>query len=246
MIGKVVVVLLLGFMTSVFGKPLLFVAENLPPYHFIDQQQRPAGALVEVVEALTHNQGIKADIKLMPFARCYQLLTHQSDVFMFSLLKTPARQNQLQWVGQVYKIEAYLVGLKNRKDLKLSEWQDAKKYTVGTIRGYYAQTFLQQAGFTLEQNLSLSVKYQRMWKMLFKQRIDLVLTNNIALTKELTSIGLDINATKRYWAVKDFPNQLHIVTHLDTSKDIVASLGKKLDKLKKSGRYQQIMNKWGL
>ena len=82
--------------------------------------------------------------------------------------------------------------------------------------------------------------------MLFKRRIDLVLTNNIALAKELTSIGLDISATKRYWAVKDFPDELYIATHLNTSMQTVLKLRQGLEQMKQSGHYQQVLHRWGL
>lgn len=119
-------------------------------------------------------------------------------------------------------------------------------YLVATIRGYYAEDFLTTAGFTTNKNLSLSVKYDRMWPMLFKKRIDLILTNDIALDREISSIGLDPSAVRRYFAVDDFPNQLHIATGLTTSHATVTLLNQALKDLKHSGVYQTIINRWGL
>jgi polar amino acid transport system substrate-binding protein len=226
--------------------PLRFVAENLPPFHFLGTDNKPTGALVEVVQALTAQTGVAATIELMPFARVYQLTSHQPDVFMFSLLRSPSREKQFVWVGQTYKIEAYLVGLKIRDDLSLNSLDDAKNYVVGTIRGYHSDHFLRDAGFVVDDNLSLSTKYQRMWRMLFKGRIDLVFTNSIAHDRELTSIKLDPKDIKQYLVVSDFPNQLHIATNSATSKQTVKVLQNGLEQLKHTGRYQQIIDKWGL
>lgn len=246
MIKFMIVVMWLSFMACANATTIRFVAENLPPFHFLNKDNQPDGALVDLVNALTKHTQIDATIELMPFARCYQLIRHNPEVMMISLLRTPAREQQFQWLGQTYKSEAYLIGLKRRKELVINQLDDAKNYVVGTIRGYYSETFLRQAGFEPQKNLALSVKYQRMWKMLFKNRIDFVLTNNSALETELNSIGLDVNAIKQYIAVADFPNQLFMVSHLQAPAATVKKLRQGLVELKQSGRYQQIIKAWGL
>ncbi len=225
---------------------LRFVAESLPPFHFLDENNKPTGALVEVIQALITSAHLDASIEFLPFARSYHLAQQQANAFMFSLLKTPHRESQFKWVGQSYKSEAFLVGLKSRSDINISNLEEAKNYVVGTIRGYHADAFLKKAGFSTDKNLSLSVKYDRMWPMLFKQRIDLVLTNYIALDREISSVGLDPKAIKKYIAINHFPNQLYIATSPTTSDDIVLVLRQALEKLKQSGQYQTIIDKWGL
>ena len=244
---RIVLTLVLLFHCTVsHAEKLRFVAEDLPPFHYLDDSNQPSGALVEVVQALSKTLPMKTSIELMPFARTLQLVRHTPNVFMFSLLKTPSREAKYQWAGQTYKIEAFLVGLKNSDHLKINSLEDAKEYRVGTIRGYHSDHFLQQAGFTTDTNLMLSVNYQRMWRLLFKRRIDFVLTNNIALGREIGSIGLDSDEVKQYLAAEDFPNQLHIATNLTTDEKTVTLLGEALKSLKRSGRYQQIIDKWGL
>ena len=122
----------------------------------------------------------------------------------------------------------------------------AKELVVGTIRGYHSEHYLKEANFTLNDNLNLSVNYEQMWGMLFKKRIDLVLTNFIALEAELVSIGLNINDITTYLELEDFPNQLHIATSLMTSDQTIKKLSDALTQIKADGTYQQIMTKWGL
>jgi ABC-type amino acid transport substrate-binding protein len=72
-----------------------------------------------------------------------------------------------------------------------------------------------------------------------------VLTNNLALGREIGSI-VYVYMVKQYIAVEDFPNELHIATNLTTDKKTVKLLGEALKSIKRSGRYQQIIDKWGL
>ncbi len=247
-IGKIVafIIILCGSMSYSYAKELLFVAEDLPPFHFLDANNKPTGVLVEVIEAVIKEANVDGTIELMPFARCYQSIQNQADIFMFSLLKTPDRTPKFQWLGQTYKAKAYLVGLNSRTDLQLNNLDDAKGLVIGTIRGYHSEHYLKDADFTTDNNLNLSVNYEQMWGMLFKKRIDLVLTNFIALEFELESIGLEVDAVTPYLELEDFPNKLHIATSLTTSAQTVKQLKNALINIKNNGIYQQIMTKWGL
>lgn len=240
------ILLICFILPNSFAQKLRFLAEDLPPFHFLDENNKPSGVLVDVINAVILEAKVEADIELMPFARSYESTLHQPNVFMFSLLKTSDRTPNFKWIGQIYKSKAYLVGLKNRSDLHLNTIDDAKKLVVGTIRGYHSAHYLKEAEFTINNNLNLSVNYEQMWGMLFKNRIDLVLTNFIALESELKSIGLNINEVTPYLELEDFPNQLHIATNLTTPNQTVNRLSDALNIIKANGTYQKIMTKWGL
>ena len=63
---------------------------------------------------------------------------------MISLMKSTERKNHFQWLGQIYKSTAFLVGLRNRTDINLSNIEDAKSFVVGTIRGYHSEKYLRK------------------------------------------------------------------------------------------------------
>ncbi len=227
-------------------KPLVFVAEDLPPYHFINSNGQADGALVEVVQAVLKQANLPGIIAIQPFARGYQAAKAQKNTFLFSLLKTPGREQQFKWVGETYRSYAVLVGLKNRNEIKLSSLKDVKPLIVGTIRGYHSADFLVNNGFKEHEDLSLSVTSKHMWAMLFSNRIDLVLTNYMALDRDIKNAGFDEQKIAPYLSIKNFPNELNIATGLTTSDDIVQRLSEALTVLKKSGRYQEILNKYHL
>lgn len=225
---------------------LTFLAEELPPYHFINNEGKVSGALVEIVQAMLKQANLRAKIEIQPFARGLKATQTQKNTFMFSMLKTPNRHNEFQWVGQTYKNSAVLIGLKNRKDIHLLSLDDAKKYVVGTIRGYHSDYYLRNYGFTEQENLSLSVTSKHMWPMLFNNRIDLVLTNYMALERDITQAGYNAEDISGYLTLPSFPSELHIATGLTTEKDLVEQLRTALSAIKQSGIYQDILNKYNL
>lgn len=227
-------------------KPLTFLAEALPPYHYLDSKGEVTGALVEIVQAMLTQANLSGTIEIQPFARGYQAVKNHRNTFMFSLLKTPNRDNTFQWVGQIHESYAVLVGLKNRQDIKLSSLESAKPYIVGTIRGYHSDHFLHENGFTEQENLSLSVTSKHLWAMLFNKRIDLVLTNYMALDRDIEKAGFDANNITPYLALANFPNKLYIATGLTTPRATIERLATALSAIKESGIYQDILTKYAL
>ena len=227
-------------------KPLIFVAEELPPYHFINSEGQASGALVEIVQAVLNHANLPGKIKIQPLVRGFKATQIHKNTFMFSMLRTADRETEFQWVGQTYKSSAVLIGLKGRLDINLRSLESAKHYVVGTIRGYHSAYFLHENGFKEKENLSLSVTSKHLWSMLFNGRIDLVLTNSMALDKEITQAGFDATSIAAYLSLTDFPSELYIATGLTTSSTVIEQLSQALSAIKASGAYQEILTKYGL
>jgi polar amino acid transport system substrate-binding protein len=85
-----------------------------------------------------------------------------------------------------------------------------------------------------------------MWRMLFEQRIDFILTNFIALDREVKIIGFNKEDIKPFIKLHDFPGGLFIATGLKTTDKTVTILSVALQQIKADGTYKNIMDKWGL
>lgn len=225
---------------------LTFVAEDLPPFHFLDENKKPTGALVEVIEALMAHTKLPYEIKLMPFARSYGLTSTKPNVVTLSLMKSAERQNKFKWIGQSYKSRALLVALSSRTDINIVNLEQAKSFIVGTIRGYYSEKYLKNSGFTTQTNLHLSTNYKHMWNMLFEKRVDFILTNYVAINTELQSIGNSPNEIQPIIEIVDFPGDLFLATGLSTHDETVNTLSNAMVHIKQNGTYSNIINKWGL
>ncbi|MDT0602319.1 substrate-binding periplasmic protein [Thalassotalea castellviae] len=227
------------------AEQLIFVAEDLPPYHFNGQNNQPTGILVDLIDAVMLQAKIPYKIELMPFARIYTVTHETPNVVMLSLMKSDDRAAEFKWIGKSFKSKAFLVGLKNREDINIKNLEQAKQHIVGTIRGYHSEKYLKDAGFTVNKNMHLSVNYKHMWNMLFEQHIDFILTNFIAIEKEMTSIGFKQSDIKAVIELTDFPGDLFLATGLSTPDKTVDKLSKALAQIKENGTYDKIMSKWG-
>ena len=227
------------------AETLHFVSEDLPPYHFQDEHGEPKGALVDIVKAVAKQAKVEYDIEIYPFSRAFHLLKNKPNVLMFSFLRSPSREDKFVWIGKIFHNSAFLVALNENKP-QLTSLAEAKNYTVGTIRSYYSEIYLKNAGFEEGKNLALSVKYQYMWGMLFNKRIDYVLTNTLSLNTELKELNLKIEDVEQALELVDFPNELYIAGNPSLAPSTVAALQQALDTIKASGEHRRILNKWGL
>ncbi|WP_125779294.1 substrate-binding periplasmic protein [Pseudoalteromonas rubra] len=222
-----------------------FVAEDLPPYHYLDKQGKPTGALVEIAEHLLTETGLQGHIEIMPMARALHEMQARDNTLLLSWLKTPERAQNYRFLGVMCHAQAYLIGLKERT-FSLQDLNSARAHRVSTIRGYYSERFLRAAGFSEDHELVLVSHYQMLWQMLFKGRTDLVLTNAQTITKELNALGLPAEQVERKMVVPDFPSELHLAASLSFEPQQADLLMHALAQLKATGKYQQILTKWQL
>ncbi|MCC2604950.1 substrate-binding periplasmic protein [Planctobacterium marinum] len=231
---------------NVLANPLLFVAEELPPIHFNDENNTATGFLVAIAAEVASRAEYPAKTILMPQARAFELTSNEANVFMLSLLKSGPREAQFQWVGAVYETQAFLIGLKSNQHIQLTSLQDAKKYVVGTVRGYFSESYLRQQGFSDKHNLGLASRYDHLWGMLFKAHIDFVLTNTLSQNIEINKAGYSPDQVMRFLALPELARELHIATGLTTDKVIVERLKKALESMKRDGSYDSIKAQWQL
>ncbi|WP_372765965.1 substrate-binding periplasmic protein [Pseudoalteromonas sp.] len=224
---------------------LRFIAEDLYPLHFIDEKNQADGFLVDVVKAILNECNCDGTIEIMPQARAFRELQNDANTLMISLLQTPSRAENYDFLGEVFTAHAYLVG-KKEKIFILTNLQSARGLRVSTVRGYFSQGYLEKAGFTLEKDLVLAPDPASLMKMLYKDRTDLVLTNTLHLEDELTSIGLDPTLIEKKLRLKDFPKELHIVANKKLAVETKSVISSAIHSIKYSGHYNALLAKWHL
>lgn len=233
--------------TPAAASDVVFVAEDIAPYHFSNEQARPDGALVMLASEVARQCRMQSRFELLPWSRGFMRSKEDADVVMVSLLRTPEREADFHWIGRVFKTEAYFVKLKARTDISVNSIEQARQYVAATIRGYGSEKWLRAHGFDEEQgNLAVSVNSRQLWGLLFWQRADLVLTNTLAMYSEVLADGYQPALLERVFEVTDMPTELYFATGLKTSTSKVERLAACLNKTKQDGTYHAILAQWQL
>jgi len=224
---------------------LNILTEIYPPFNYKENEQL-VGLSVEILEQMLKNSGSKLtkdDFKVLPWARAYNIVQNKKDTMLFTMFRTPAREDLFKWVGPV---DSSIVGLIARKDknIKIKNIEEIKNYKIGTVKDDIAHTALLDSGYE-------------------KRKIDLVSgTNSIEIcVKKLNSNRIDMfaylvtmnewNLDKNFFNPKDYENvftllkqDLYFALNKNTDDKIIEKLQSALDELKKDGTYSNIIKKY--
>ena len=239
-------IICLPILPSAAAISLHIVTEDLPPLHTVSKNKKLSGPMVDIVNEVLKEASFEANIETYPWTISYQLALSEANTLIFSMLRNKDREDKFHWIGKLYSLKSYFVALKSRTDIKISDIEDAKKYSVASIRHDLAESYLRKKGFIIDYNLYLSDMYPNLWSLLFKKRVDLAFTNSLIWRFEIEKTGLDPKQITLVYQVPDFASDLYLAASLKTDRKVIESLTKALDKIKQDGRYQSILDKWGL
>lgn len=91
------------------GKPLLYIGDrDFPPYEYLDEQKRPAGFNIEVVQALSRELGVPVDIRLLSWADARQA-RERGAADLFSAGYVPARSDQFDFLAATTTIRSSIL-----------------------------------------------------------------------------------------------------------------------------------------
>lgn len=224
----------------VFGAfPLRIMTENFPPFNYMEDGVLK-GPSVEIVEAILNDLQCDLPIDVLPWARAYKIIQEQDQQVLFSMARTPQREELFQWVGPLVKYDVYLYKSKEAP-LPVTTLEEAKRFLIGVKNDTAGHRFLKDQGFSKIHVDYSSGKYP-LPRMLLEKRIDLWLMGEISMPYIMEMEGYDAGAVEP--VVKISSQELYIAFSRFTPEKIVAQWQKSLESLKKQGIYQQIMQRY--
>lgn len=239
-----VLVLFLISNRSIATDRVHFYTEVAAPYYFFNDHGQAQGISVDLVEALNENTEIVGELHHLPWARAVRETQQNANIILTSVLRTAKREAHFQWLGVVDMARASLIGLREPHSIKLESIDAAQNAVVGTIRGYGAATFLLEKGFVEDQNLVLVTQPEQLWSMLFKQRVDYVMSNALTGKYEAKSLGLDPSQLHTVLDIRELTLPLEMATGHNTPQKTVEQISEGIERLKREGHYQRIIAKW--
>ena len=149
------------------------VTEDFPPMNYEDDGGFK-GISTDIVKAVMKRAGLPFNAALYPWARAYNMALKQKNVMIYSIAKTPERENHFRWIGPMYPFSESLFRLKKRGDIKVNSLEDAKAWRIGVVREYAVHQFLKGKGFKDDEELDPTSSQTLNLKKLFRGRVDLI------------------------------------------------------------------------
>ncbi len=221
------------------------VTEELPPYNMtIDGQLTGMGT--EVVQAVMEEAGEQAGIQSMPWARAYDIALNAENVLIYSIARTPQREDLFKWVGVIAPTRWFLFSLPGRT-FKLNSLDDARQYQIATVKSDVGEQYLIDKGFEIGRNLQSSNKYEHNYAKLKAGRVDLWISNELNahyLVRQASgNPGDDAIAQLRLDDLGG-ANGLCMAFSRNTPDAVVDRFRHALARVQADGRYDAIVARW--
>lgn len=219
--------------------PIRAVTETTP-YTF-QKGERVEGSATEVVEKTLQAAGLTDYvIKLYPWARAYDMALKEPDVLIYLIARTPAREQQFKWAGEIMKIQYHLYRLKDRPDISVKTLADAQRFTIGVMRDDVRQQYLLSKGF---HKLTVSAQWIDNFNKLVKRQVDLVPLTEDDASRLCVEARFDCAALERVLTLDEASTGLYMAYSTSTADRIVQRTRAAFDKLKSDGSVRRIMEK---
>ena len=217
-----------------------FITESWAPYNY-SENGVIKGFSVEIVQAMMAELEESHKITLYPGARGEAMLKTKDNIFSFSLFRTPERESQYKWIGPISKEALYFY--KRQNDPRIfNSLEDIKKVKkISAPHKGLVLTALEDLGLSnIHKMHSLDAQFQHG----IMGRSDLVVNvPTLGLTYYLKKLNEPSHALVKT-QVKLLEFSLYIACSKKVPDSIIEKWQTALDKVKASGQYTKIYNKY--
>ncbi|TVT51062.1 MAG: transporter substrate-binding domain-containing protein [Denitromonas halophila] len=233
---RLAAVVLAAWLLPAGAQSIRVVTEEYPPYNFT-KDGVVSGVSTAVVRAVLAEAGLDAQIQLMPWARAYELALHTENVLIYSIARSPAREDLFKWVAQVAPSAWFLYSYRGR-EVPLKTLEDAKRYRIATVYQDVSEQFLLGNGFDREHSIQSSNRYAYNYEKLKQGRVDLWIVNGVVADHLVREAGDDPDTQLKAELKLDeiASNGLYMAFSLATPDAVVERCRQAFERLRRAGR----------
>lgn len=177
---------------------LSVVTENWYPFNYLDENGVLTGRSTELVKAILEHANIPFEIRVYPWQRSYSLARTQKNTLIYSIFRTPIREELFHWVCPISKKAIHSVyKLSKRVDIKINSKNDLSNYSINVTRGTFPHEFFLGKGMEEGVNLQLTATNEANLLMLIKNRVDLIVEVEVGVFQLLKGLGLPADTIEK-------------------------------------------------
>lgn len=223
------------------AQDLSLYCEEDRPLQFYNAQGKLTGFTIDVVEEIQKRLSTKFPIQVVPWARGVEMLNRNPNTLLFTMARTPERENLYQWIGPITYVK-YELFAKADSDIKINSLDDAKKLKlIGVYRNDIRDQTLTRLGFT---NLDRAASNISSFKKLMVGRVTVYADSKLGVAGVAKAAGYQESDVKPVFHLFDSP--LYIAVSRDTNKNVVSKWNDILDEMKKDKSFQRLQKKYNI
>lgn len=203
------------------------VTTNFPPYSMeVDGTVR--GVAADLVQAVLDDLGVRTSIDVFPWARAYETALRGPRVLIFQIARTPEREQQFKWVGQVASYDVHLYRRADRAEIAPSGLDQAARWKIGGLLKDVKTQYLQEQGVPVT---TYSDEANGL-PMLLGGRIDLMPSDRQAMLHRLALAGLPPDQVVPVLRLDAISSPLYMAFSHDTPNGLVERVRESLERVR--------------
>lgn len=236
-IRKLVVVLVL--LPAVARAEVEIVTGQIPPYSF-EEDGKPAGVAVEIVQALAAIVGHSGKMTFVPWKRAVAMAERSADAprLILPLNRSPERESRFTWVVPLLTDATALITRKDGKP-RIATYQEARGYSVGVLLGSPLETELRNKGF---RRVDVGVDEETNARKLQLGRIDAWFVASMVAPFVYKRLGFQ--PSDLVYGAELQVNDLHLGATKSLSEAETKAWQSAMEKILRNGTYDQILKKY--
>jgi len=201
--------------------PILFVTEDLPPLQYM-KDEKLQGTYADIVHRLIQKSGLRdVKIEVYPWARAYKLASERKNTFIFSIVRTPQREDKFIWVKQIGADQFGFFGRQPIARYQINQLNDAKRWLTVVLRQDLVFETLLANGFVPDQHVLVGSTIDSVFQMFFSGRADLLVTNKQIFDLEAAKFGRKSEDWAMAWAIPELTNGYYLAANKATEPELV-------------------------
>ncbi|GGD53937.1 substrate-binding periplasmic protein [Lacimicrobium alkaliphilum] len=210
--------------TAQSAQPVLQVVTELSPPAQTIIDNKVSGSVTDKVRQILTKAELKGDFYIYPWARAFNLASKQPNTLIYAMARTPEREQQFQWIGQVGEYRLGLLRLASNNEAAISSLENAKSFVTAVQREDVAVEFLRKKGFEEGKSLLITPDITASWELLLKGKVDFIIEDPDAKQGMLADFGLNQAHVTMAWMIPELAKPTWLAASLSTDSSLVERL----------------------
>ncbi|MDF2178915.1 transporter substrate-binding domain-containing protein [Aliiglaciecola sp. CAU 1673] len=217
--------------------PWVAVTEDAPPLQYIvDGQVR--GVTTKLVRDVLAQAKIPARFEVYPWARAFDKALKRQNTLLYSTIRTPERESQLQWIGKLGRFHLSFMALEQNTEFQINSTADAKSYVIGAMRDDYTHDYLLAHGLS-DKNLVVRSSLQELLDLLYKGLIDSFVVDRYLVCDLAAQYDYDCSLMRVVYEVPELSVDVYLAANKDSEPSDLARLVEAFKTVKARPEYQK-------
>lgn len=219
--------------------PISVVTECNQPCKTRVEDALPDSLPTNITLALLAITNDKPKIKVLPWARAYNIALNEKNTLIYSISRTEQREPLFQWIGDFEDEKYYAWGLKSTTLNNVNSTFDGLSFA--TYRGSNEFDYLSKLA---KVNLQTVVYPSQRIHMLLAKRVDLFIESEPTLKELCIKLEISCSQFTKVSEIKTLNTPLSIAMNKSSDPDIVKKYQHAFNTLKQTGKLAQIIRDW--